>query len=108
MALSPTVAALFAIQLLHGLSIMAPILGMMLYIERRVAPHLIASAQGLYAPTWNGLMGLCTAACGPIDKLLGSNAYLVMAAVAAAGGAVAYGALQERPGNLKGAAGEAH
>jgi hypothetical protein len=28
--------------------------------------------------------------------------------VAAAGGAVAYGALQERPRNLKGAAGEAH
>ena len=108
MALSPTVAVLFAIQLLHGLSIMAPILGMMLYIERRVAPQLIASAQGLYAPTWNGLMGLCTAACGPLDRLLGNNAYLVMAAVAAAGGVVAYGALQERSGNLKGAARGAH
>lgn len=78
---------LFLAQMMNGLSIIAPILGMMLFIERRVQPHLIASAQGLYSSAWSAVMAIATLSSGTLWISLDTRAYLVMAALAVLGGA---------------------
>jgi hypothetical protein len=101
MARLPTGVSLFAVQLLNGPSIMAPILAIMLYIERRVAPHLIASAQGMYVPAWSACMALAMLACGPLWHTLQAGAYFVMALIAAAGGVMALCAWQASAGGVR-------
>jgi PPP family 3-phenylpropionic acid transporter len=101
MARLPTGVSLFAVQLLNGPSIMAPILAIMLYIERRVAPHLIASAQGMYVPAWSACMAIAMLACGPLWHTLQAGAYFVMALTAAAGGVIALCAWQASAGGVR-------
>lgn len=94
MARMPAGLPLFLVQLLNGPSIMAPILAIMLFIERRIAPHLIASAQGIYALSLNACMAAAMLGCGPLWHSLYVNAYLVMAAVAMVGGIIGMAALR--------------
>jgi MFS transporter, PPP family, 3-phenylpropionic acid transporter len=95
MSLDPPLGLLFPIQILQGLSGIAPILAMMIYIERNIAPHLIASAQGLYAPAWSAALALATLASGPLWRLYGVHGYYVMALIAAVGAIVALLAMHE-------------
>ena len=81
----PSLPALFAIQLLQGLSGMAPILAMMLYIERRVPPHLTASAQGFYGLAWSAALAVATVSCGPLWRTFGTISYGIMALIALLG-----------------------
>jgi MFS transporter, PPP family, 3-phenylpropionic acid transporter len=89
MSRDPSLALLFPIQLLQGLSGISPILAMMIYIERNIPPHLIASAQGLYAPVWSAALALTTLASGPLWRLFGVQAYFAMTLIAATGAAIA-------------------
>lgn len=85
MATDPPEGWLYAIQLLQGLTGIAPILAMMIFIERRVAPHLTASAQGLYAPAWSGALGLMTIASGRLWSAYGPGSYWYMAGLSLIG-----------------------
>ena len=88
MAWGLTGPLLFVAQLMNGISIIAPILGIMLLIEQRVAPHLIASAQGLYSSSWSAVMALATVCCGPLSRHFDVGAYLAMSVLAVIGGLI--------------------
>lgn len=94
MSRDPSLELLFPIQLLQGLSGISPILAMMIYIERHVSPHLIASAQGLYAPIWSATLAIATLGSGPLWRLYGVNAYFAMAVIAATGTTIAVAAMR--------------
>jgi PPP family 3-phenylpropionic acid transporter len=94
MSQDPPLAMLYPIQLLQGLSGISPILAMMIYIEKRVPPHLIASAQGLYAPTWSAALAVATLVSGPLWRLTGIHAYYSMALIASAGATIAFVAMR--------------
>ena len=70
-------------------------LAMMIYIERNIAPHLIASAQGLYAPAWSAALAVATLGSGPLWRMYGVHAYNAMALIAAAGALIAFLAMRE-------------
>ncbi len=95
MSFDPPLELLFPIQILQALSGIAPILAMMIYIERNIAPHLIASAQGLYAPAWSAALAVATLGSGPLWRIYGVHAYNAMALIAAAGALIAFLAARE-------------
>jgi PPP family 3-phenylpropionic acid transporter len=85
MAFDPPVAALPALQILHGASFGAAHLGAMGFLARGVPRELAATAQGLVA-TWSGIvMATAVGVSGAVYAASGAGAYLVMAAMAAAG-----------------------
>jgi PPP family 3-phenylpropionic acid transporter len=85
MAFDPPVSALLVLQILHGASFGAAHLGAMGFLARGVPRELAATAQGLLA-TWSGIvMATAIAVSGVVYTASGSGAYLVMAAMAAAG-----------------------
>ena len=90
MSFDPPLGLLFPIQILQGLSGIAPILAMMIYIERNIAPHLIASAQGLYAPVWSAALAVATLASGPLWRMYGLHGYYAMASIAVVGAIIAF------------------
>jgi PPP family 3-phenylpropionic acid transporter len=85
MAFDPPVALLPALQLLHAGSFAATHLGMMGFMARAVPRELAATAQGLVA-TWSGVVNAtATFVSGFVYAATGGLAYLLMAAMAAAG-----------------------
>jgi PPP family 3-phenylpropionic acid transporter len=85
MAFDPPVAALPALQILHGASFGAAHLGAMGFLARGVPRELAATAQGFVA-TWSGIvMATAIGVSGVVYAASGAGAYLVMAAMAAVG-----------------------
>jgi len=82
--------ALALLQLLHGLTFGAAHLGAMHHLARNLPPAQAATAQALYATVVGGLgQGLLMLVAGALYGAVAGKAYLAMAAVAAAGGALA-------------------
>lgn len=85
LALDPSLAVLFALQALHGLSFGAAHLGAIHFIGAAASEDRAATAQGLYASIVAGLaMAVSMAAAGPLYTALHGHAYLVMAALSGA------------------------
>jgi PPP family 3-phenylpropionic acid transporter len=54
----------------------------MYFVLKAVPQRLAATAQSLYAVGSNGIvMGLATAACGPLYEVYGGRTYLLMSAM---------------------------
>jgi MFS transporter, PPP family, 3-phenylpropionic acid transporter len=85
MALNPPAMLLPFLQALQGLSGIAPILAVMLDVERRVAPGLTATAQGVNAVILGGAIALATLSSGFLWRMFGTGAYAFMAVTASVG-----------------------
>jgi len=85
----PSLGLLYAIQPLHGLSFGAMHLGTLGLFARLVPPRLIASAQGLHFALVGAVMALAQFASGRIYGSHGTRVYLLMAAMALGGIAIA-------------------
>jgi PPP family 3-phenylpropionic acid transporter len=82
--------ALALLQLLHGLTFGAAHLGAMHHLARRLPAGQAATGQALYSALVGGLgQGFALLLAGALYGTMGGMAYLAMAAVAAAGAAVA-------------------
>lgn len=91
-AFDPGLAALATLQLLHAASFAATHLGAMAFIARRVPAQLATTAQGIYAALAGGLfLGLVTLGAGALYGHLAGRTYLLAAAIAATGSALALG-----------------
>lgn len=89
-ALTPPIWLLIPIQVLHGLTFGAAHLGAVHFVSHSVPDAGLGTAQGLYASVTAGIaMGGAIALAGPLYKVLGGEAYLVMAALGVAGAGVA-------------------
>ena len=87
MAFAPPLWALWPLQSLHALSFAATYLAGVQIIERLSPPDNHTAAQTLSSVVSAGvLIGLATAASGPLYDALGLKGYLAMAALAATGG----------------------
>jgi MFS transporter, PPP family, 3-phenylpropionic acid transporter len=95
MATNPGLPVLVILALLNGLTGMGAITGLMLFIAQRVESNLISTAQGINAVLVGVLAAIATAASGFAWRALGEDAYLAMAAMAAAGGLIAVRALRK-------------
>lgn len=90
MGFAPVGMALWPLQALHAVSFAATHVGAMRLIYREAPPGAAAMAQTLYAATSSGLlMGAATFLSGWLYDVSGARGYWAMAAIAAAGGAVA-------------------
>lgn len=84
------VAPLAAVQLLHALTFGAAHLGAMHFIARSAPPGLGATAQSLYSAVSGGIaMGLAMLLAGRLYDSYQGGAFLAMAVLSAAGGALA-------------------
>ena len=82
-AFDPPLYILFPVQILHALSFGAAHLGAIHFIAQAVPEQYSATGQGLYAAFAMGvIMGIMTMISGSLYASLGSQAYLVMAALA--------------------------
>ena len=82
--------ALLLIQPLHALTFAAAHLGAMHYLGGAVPQGQAATAQSVYTAVAGGLgLGLASLLAGALYGAYGGNAYLAMAAMAAAGGMLA-------------------
>ncbi len=81
--------ALALLQLLHGLTFGATHLGAMHFLGRSQPDGRAATAQALYASAVGIGQGLLMLLAGVLYGALGGRAFLAMAAVAAAGAALA-------------------
>jgi MFS transporter, PPP family, 3-phenylpropionic acid transporter len=89
--LTDALEPLLVLQILHALTFGAAHLGAVHFIARRVAPEISATAQSVYAAVVMGLaMGLSAWVSGKLYAGYGSQAYLLMAAMAGLGGLIAY------------------
>lgn len=87
MAFSPPLWALWPLQTLHALSFAATYLAGVQIVERLSPPDSHTAAQTLSSVVSAGvLIGLATAASGPLYDAFGLKGYLAMAALAATGG----------------------
>jgi MFS transporter, PPP family, 3-phenylpropionic acid transporter len=78
--------AIAALQLLHAFTFGATYLGAMHFLSRAVPPYAAASAQTTYVAVSSGLGGgLVMMAAGTLYATWGGHAYLLMAALSAAG-----------------------
>jgi PPP family 3-phenylpropionic acid transporter len=85
-AFDPPLAALFALQCLHGLTFGATHFGAMQFLRQAVPQKVSLTAQGIYAAVTGGIMmGLMQLAAGPLYSKLHGHAYLVMVALGAIG-----------------------
>lgn len=86
MSVSPPLAALVPLQMLHTLTYGGSHLAAMHFIARAVPGNAQGTAQALYATVASGVvMGISTLASGWLYARAGSQAYLAMAALAAIG-----------------------
>lgn len=85
MSTEPGLYELAVLALLNGITGMAVITGLMLFIAQRVDAHLISTAQGINAVVLGAIAAIATAASGYAWHALGSNSYLLAALVSAAG-----------------------
>lgn len=98
MGFAPLGAVLWPLQALHALSFAATHVGAMRLLYRDTAEGSAAMAQTLYAALSAGLlMGAATLLSGHLYDVAGARGYWAMAAIAAAGGALALMLLQDRP-----------
>jgi MFS transporter, PPP family, 3-phenylpropionic acid transporter len=82
--------ALVLIQPLHALTFAAAHWGAMRYLADEMPPARAGTAQSVYTACVNGLgLGLASLAAGALYAAWGGGAYLAMAAMAAAGAAIA-------------------
>jgi len=82
--------ALAVVQALHAATFGAAHLGAMHFIARRAPAGLQSTAQGVYSAVGGGVgMGLAMAVAGPLYDAFGGRAFLAMAGMSAAGGALA-------------------
>jgi len=96
MAFDPPLLVTGLLQILHAMSFGAAHLAAIHFLTHAVPEDRGATAQGLYAAMVAGLvMGSLTLACGPLYRMLGGEAYGVMAALAL-GGTVAAFVLRRR------------
>ena len=87
-AMEPRLEILVAVQAMHGLTFGITQVGIVALLVRSVPHHLLASAQG-YLVAFGGIVSAITViVSGLIYARWGSEVYFVMAAMAAAGGAV--------------------
>ncbi|KQS02314.1 hypothetical protein ASG11_16260 [Sphingomonas sp. Leaf357] len=82
MATGPGLTALFATQLLQGVTATGAILGIMLVIAARVPVQTSAAAQGLNAVLFGVVLAASTAGSGLLWSYGTASAYLVMAVLA--------------------------
>ena len=98
-ALSTDLSVLVWVQALHALTFGATHLGAIHFIARSVPTALSATAQSLYSATVAGLVaGVAMGVSGKMYAAFGGHAYLLMAAFAALGAAVALVVLRPRDG----------
>ncbi|MBK1668481.1 3-phenylpropionate MFS transporter [Rhodovibrio sodomensis] len=91
LAWTTELAPLIAVQALHAFTFGAAHLGAMHYIARSAPPGLQATAQGVYAGTSGGIvMGATMLGAGWLYDVTGGGAFLAMAAMSAAAGALAW------------------
>jgi len=96
LAIDPPLWATALLQTLHAMSFGATHLAAIHFLTHAVPEDRAATAQGLYAAVVAGLvMGSVTVACGPLYRLLGGEAYGVMALLALIGASAAF-ALRRR------------
>lgn len=89
-AFDPPLAALFALQCLHGLTFGATHFGAMQFLRHAVPQRISLTAQGIYAAFTGGIaMGLMQLAAGPLYSKMHGHAYLVMVALGVIGVAAA-------------------
>jgi len=82
LAFDPPFAFVVFAQFLHGATFALAHLGAMYFVLKAVPQRLAATAQSLYAVGSNGIvMGLATAACGPLYEVYGGRTYLLMSAM---------------------------
>jgi PPP family 3-phenylpropionic acid transporter len=82
LAFDPPFAFVVFAQFLHGATFALAHLGAMYFVLKAVPQRLAATAQSLYAVGSNGIvMGLATAACGPLYEAYGGRTYLLMSAM---------------------------
>ena len=94
MAFDPPLGALIPLQVLHGFTFGASLLGAVQFLARAVPDGQGGTAQGLYALVTSGIfMAASTAVAGVAYTLYGGMAYLPMAVIAA-GGVIALLALR--------------
>ena len=92
MALAPPLWALWPLQVLHALTFAATYLAGVEIIERLTPDDSHTAGQTLNSMLAAGvLIGAATLASGPLYDAVGVGGYLAMAAMAAAGGALALG-----------------
>jgi PPP family 3-phenylpropionic acid transporter len=89
---------LWPLQALHALSFAAAHVGAMRLLHREAPEHSAAMAQTLYAVLSGGLfMGVSTLLSGYLYDIGGAIGYWAMAAMAAAGGALALLLIPPKP-----------
>ncbi len=92
LSFSPPLWLLFPIQALHALSFTATYFGALRLMEQLSPPKAASAAQTLNSAVSGGvLIGLATIVSGPLFDALGARGYLVMAAIAGTGVALAVG-----------------
>jgi MFS transporter, PPP family, 3-phenylpropionic acid transporter len=87
-AQDPPIAILVAVQLMHGLTYGATLLGTMGLLIRNVSGHIAASAQGYLAACSGIITSAASILSGAIYAQHGQGVYYVMAAMGASGGIV--------------------
>ena len=91
MAFDPPLWATGLLQILHAMSFGAAHLAAIHFLTHAVPEDRAATAQGLYAAVVAGLvMGSLTLASGPLYRMLGGEAYGVMAVLALCGTVAAF------------------
>jgi len=91
LAIDPPLWATALLQTLHAMSFGATHLATIHFLTHAVPEDRAATAQGLYSSVVAGLaMGTVTLACGPLYRLLGGEAYGVMALLALVGTGAAF------------------
>lgn len=98
MGFAPLGFVLWPLQAMHALSFAAAHVGAMRLLHREAPEHSAAMAQTLYAVLSGGLfMGVSTLVSGYLYDIGGAIGYWAMAALAAAGGALAVLLLPPKP-----------
>jgi PPP family 3-phenylpropionic acid transporter len=96
-ALTESLPALVALQLLHAFSFGAAHLAAMHHIAAAIPANLSATAQSLYSGgVWGLCLGLGLLAAGVLFAAIGTLAFLPMAALALTGALVAFRLLRQR------------
>ena len=91
-AAEPSLLPLALVQLLHGLTYGATLLGTMGLMVRIVPAHMMAGAQGYLAAASGIATSSASVLVGALYLRLGSGIYLIMAAMAAGGALVMFAA----------------
>jgi PPP family 3-phenylpropionic acid transporter len=85
LAQTTDLTALFAVQLLHGITFGAVHLAAMHFVASNAPPGLSATAQGIYASAAGLAMGLAMVGAGSLFAAFQEQAFFAMAAISAVG-----------------------